>query len=73
MNLNTLIAIIVVSFFGVVALKMTLRKTDHERRMELIEEKERLVNLLNEQEIHKHIFETERMIREVDSLYQYSR
>lgn len=73
MNTNTLIAFIVLSLFTSILIGVTIvnQKTPHDRRMELIEEKERLVRLLNEQQLNKNIFETKRLIREVDSLYKH--
>jgi hypothetical protein len=70
MNLNTLIAIITVSFFTLIGISISIltKKSEHERRMELIQEKEKLVNLLDEQEVQKNILETKRLIEEVDSM-----
>ena len=68
MGTNKLIAIIGVSFFTLIGVSIITEKSEHEKRMELIEEKQELVNLLNQQQIQKGIFETEQMIREIDSM-----
>jgi hypothetical protein len=68
MNTNTLIAIIGVSLFTLIGVSIITEKSEHKKRMELIEEKQELVNLLNQQQIQKGIFETEQMIREIDSM-----
>lgn len=61
MNANSTIAIIAVSFFGLIAIGILSEKDEHQKRMELIEEKSLLVRLQTD-------IELENMTREADSI-----
>jgi hypothetical protein len=53
MNTNTLIAIFIVSFFATIVIGVSMEKDEHQKRMDLIEEKKELVDLQKRVELEK--------------------
>lgn len=67
MNAHSTIAIIAVSFFGLIAFGILSEKDEHQKRMELIEEQSSLVRLRSNIQLEKDIRLTDSLIRVIDA------
>ncbi len=66
MNTNTLIAIFIVSFFATIVIGVSMEKDEHQKRMDLIEEKKELVDLQKRVELEQIIMWADSLALEID-------
>jgi hypothetical protein len=66
MNTNTLIAIFIVSFFATIVIGVSMEKDEHQKRMDLIEEKKELVDLQKRVELEKIVNWADSVSLEID-------
>jgi hypothetical protein len=66
MNTNTVLAIFIVSFFATIVIGVSMEKDEHQKRMDLIEEKKELVDLQKRVELEQTIQWTDSLSLEID-------
>jgi hypothetical protein len=66
MNTNTLIAIFIVSFFATIVIGVSMEKDEHQKRVDLIEEKKELVDLQKRVELEKIVNWADSVSLEID-------
>lgn len=66
MNTNTVLAIFIVSFFATIVIGVSMEKDEHQKRMDLIEEKKELVDLQKRVELEKIVNWADSVSLEID-------